>query len=75
MTSRDKLLAVLADVDFRGIYITDAAKKAGLSVSTVKKILDGDDGTIRVVASRRPMGGEFYGFSASDKLMLKGTTA
>ena len=69
-TSRDKLLAALAGVDFRGIYMTDAAKKAGLSITTVRKLLASDDGTIRVMASKYVMGGGFYGLSASDKLTL-----
>lgn len=71
MTSRDKLLAVLATVDFRGITIIDAAKKAGVSVSTVKRVLEADDGTIRAVAHKYPKGGGFYAISAYDKIMLK----
>src|SRR5262245_56791256 len=74
ISSRDKVLAVLATANHGGIYAPDVAKKAGISFATLRKVVANDDGTIYMNRTTYCTGRDTYTtLSVNHKLTLTAT--
>ena len=70
-TAREKLLAVLTTVPAFGIDLHEAARRSGISLSSVRRVIEQDDGTIAISAGSYRMGRSLYQLHATDRLSIR----